>query len=457
MKKIQRLYYILSYVFFILPPFIWGLVELYLDNPNREVHIVSLFVNLIILAIIGFVCGILIKKRTLHLPSKMEYKYLLFGLSGNVVVYFYTFQNMLKLQNIITVYLILLIVLSVHYFLISKKITNWELWILLPLFLLIDYIHLLLTGCGFTSFDFCMENDVNIGILYTLYIIIFISTVGFYGYKIYLYKRYNFYGISNMVLFLMIGFLAQDFFDIDEKVVGTITITAIFLIILDFIVGIVNKTYTNRTLLFYIRTTTVLILFSLLSEERFFKGEASRDMLVLMVFTTYASLGISILKSLLHITEEAESDPLKDIQFVPCTVELKEKIKTAFGTTQYSYIMLDDNSYSIVALHGEDVIGFISTSITPLMEPLDTIREAYINGIETAIAYQQKGIATKMVQMTEQYFKHHGLSQIRGWSSMDKIEAIQLWYKLGFVLSPSIIWKEKTKTSIIGYYFVKQL
>lgn len=457
MKQIQRLYYILSYVFFILPPFIWGLVELYVENENLKVQIISLFVNLIVLAIIGLICSILIKNNRLHVPTKAELKYLLFGFSGNVVVYFYTFQNMMNIQNIITIYLILLIVLVVHFFLISRKISIWELWILLPIFLFIDTLHLLLTGCGYTDFYYCNPNDVNTIVLYIIYTIVFVVTVGYYSYKVYLYKRYNFYGIVNIILVLLISFFAQEFFDVDEKILGTLSIATIFFVVLDFIVSIVNKTYTHRTLLFYIRTTTILILFSFLSESRYFKGYADEEILVMMVVVTYASLGINILKSLLHVIEEAEVDTLEKIVFVPCTNDLKEIIKTNYGEMQYSHIAIDDASFTLVAKEGEDIVGFISTSIKPLMKPLDNINEAYLNIIEVHTDYQNRGIAKKLVALTEQHFKHLGISQLRGWSSMDKIEAIQLWYKLGYNLSPTIIWKEKEQKSIIGYYFIKQL
>jgi len=459
MKKMQRIYFILSYVFFILPPFIWGLVALYFDNPSLGLHIISLIVNVFVLLLIGLVCSILIKKEKLHFPSKIEYKYLLFGFTGNVVVYFYTFQNMMHIQNLVTIYLILLIVLIVRYYLISNKINDWELWILLPIFLFVDVLYLSLTGCGFTnSIGYsCFPHHPSLTILYILYVIICISTIGYYGYKIYLYKRYNFFGLSNIILFSLIGLFVQNFFDVDEKIIGTITIVAIFLVVLDFIVSIVNKTYSSRTLLFYIRTTTFLILVVFIGEEGFFKGDATKNMLVLMVITTYVSLGITILKSIFHVTEELKKDSLSQIDFVPCSQELKERIKSEFGDMQYSHISLEENSYSMVALNQEEIIGFISTRITPLMEPLNTIKEAYLDIIEIKPEFQKLGIGSKLVGLTEQHFKQFGLTQIRGWSSMDRIEAIQLWYSLGYVLSPAIIWKEETKTSIIGYYFIKQL
>ena len=297
MKKFKRLYVILSYVFFILPPFIWGLVELYLERAWK-VHIVSLVVNIIVLFIIFVILQLMVYYKKLHVPTKLEQKQIVFGLIGNAVVYFYTFQNLMGLQNYVTVYLILLIILVVRYFLLNRSIKNYELWILLPIFLFVDTLHLLLTGCGFSNnnnyYIPCYENDVPTFVLYILYSTIALVSIGYYSYKIYLYKRWNFWGITNITLVVLFGFLIQDFLDTDEKILGTLSIALIFFILLDFIVSIVNKVYTHRTLLFYIGTSTFLLLISLLSEEHFFTGEATKNMLILMVVTTYVSFGITI-------------------------------------------------------------------------------------------------------------------------------------------------------------------
>ena len=124
MKKMEKIYFILTYMFFLYPPFIFGLVEIYRESDAMKEHIVSLIVNLILIAVIAIVCGSLIKAKKLHVPNTLEIKHLIFGLTGNIVMYFYTFQNIMNIEDIITIYLILLIVLVVDYLLISKKIID---------------------------------------------------------------------------------------------------------------------------------------------------------------------------------------------------------------------------------------------------------------------------------------------------------------------------------------------
>ena len=126
MKKQSRLYYILSYVFFILPPFIWGLVELYREQNYDTVHITSLIINILVYVVLVVVIALLVYKKKMHIPTQEERKYLLFGFIGNIVIYFYTFQNLMNIDNIVTIYLVLMIILVVYYFLIQKKISPLE-------------------------------------------------------------------------------------------------------------------------------------------------------------------------------------------------------------------------------------------------------------------------------------------------------------------------------------------
>lgn len=459
MKALKQFYYILSYVMFILPPFIWGLVELYVENREAEVHIISLFVNLIVLAILGLVSTILMKQDKIHVPSGLEYRYLLFGLVGNIVVYFYTFQNMMEIQNIITIYLILLIVLAVRYFLITKTIRVWELWIILPIFLVIDTLHILVYGCGvMNNVDtICYPNDVAVWVMYLLYIPLVVASLGLYGYRIYQYKRFNFWGISHIVLVLFIAFYIQDFVEINEKLMGTVSIAAGFLVILDFIVSIVNKTYSHRTLTFYLRTGTFLILSMLLAEEGFFQGEASNNMLILMVLTTYASLGIAILKSLLHVQEETDQIPVLDIDFVLCSDSLREQIKQQYGDVAFRHIGMDDTHYSLIAVQDDIVLGFISSYLQPIYKGLFSSKEAYINIIEVHKDRQREGIATELLRRSELYFRKQGAKQIRAWSSDDKEACIQLWDRLGYNISPTTIYLEKIQQAVSGVYAIKQL
>lgn len=458
MKALRHIYTIIGYVLFVLPPFIWGLVELYLEQDDVRPHIVSLVVNLIVLALLGLVGFILIQQKVVAMPTAQEQHHLLFGLAGNVIIYFYTFQNMMNIQNLVTIYLVLLVIIGLRRILITNSISEWELWILMPIYLVIDTLHLLITGCGITNTaGVCVPNDVPLWILYVLYTTVVLSTMGWYAYKVAQYKRFTFFGITNMVLILFIAIYGQEFVSINEKLMGTVAILAVFLILLDFIVSIVNKTYSHRTLLFYLRTTTFLVLSLLLVEENFWEGAASKNTLIMMVITTYVSLGIVILKHLLDVTEEANAMPHKDILIRRCTEADKVLIKRDYGDVAHQHMRLDAASLSLLAIQHDNIIGFICTYEQPLYAELPGTQEAYINIIEVHADHRRSGIASELIRRTEQHFRHEGVSQIRAWSSADKEAAIQLWHKLGYSLSPTTIHIAKIDKEIYGVYAVKAL
>lgn len=462
MKRIERLYFILTYTFFIYPPFILGLVNIY-SPYDQNVHITVLIINLIVLLLLGIVCYLLILNKKLHPPKTEEIKYLLFGFTGNVVMYFYTFQNNLNIENIVTIYLVLLIVLFVFYLLISKKFRPLELWILLPIFLVYDYLFLALRGCGWASSYLCYVNNDYDFILSLLFWLIIAFVALYYIYKIVLYRLSDIFKWINISLVTVASFLFYDIYNIDDEIMLTIMILLPFFVIIDFIVKLVNKTYTHKMLLFYTRTTTLLIIFMILGTSNAYRTDLDVYFLSIFVTVTYISLFISVLKTLLSI-EVVEENPLdiyKNFRSGPrikeATTSHLEQIKEQYNDMLANHVKLDSNSYSLVIVKEEQIIGFISTYINELPDPLLGDKEAYINVIEIHTDYRNKGFATKLVQMTEAHFKSEGIKQIRAWSSEDKYEAINLWKKLRYGLSPATIFIEKSEVVVKGYYVVKKL
>ena len=198
MKQHKELYKILSYVFFILPPFICGLVMIYSGEQNETPQIISLFINIFIYIILSTTLYFLIKKNKLSLPTLEDKKHLLFGFIGNITVYFYTFQDSMNIDNIITIYLVLLIILGVYYFLFSRTFKPLELWILVPSFLIIDTIHFIYTGCGFNDGYMCFPSSTNI-FLYIIYFILVLLILGMYIYKILELKPSSIFKYINIV------------------------------------------------------------------------------------------------------------------------------------------------------------------------------------------------------------------------------------------------------------------
>ncbi|MCF7925607.1 MAG: hypothetical protein K9L26_03640 [Candidatus Izimaplasma sp.] len=305
MKKVSKMYYILTYMFFLYPPFIWGLVSIYNNSSELKDHILTLIINIIlIICLIGGVAFAIIKE-TLHFPKKIEQKHLIFGLLSNIVVYFYTFQNALNISNLVTVYLLLMIVLMMYSLLISKQIKPLELWILLPLFIIIDYIHLAITGCGWTDYSCSSVSQSGTVVAIILYYLIILSIYFYYTKQIIMYNLFKPFKIIHIGIGTVIVFLFQMINDLGttaEKLLMTLLIALVFIMVVDFIVSIVNKTYTHKMTLFYIRTLTLIAFGALIgATELLTNPSVEKEFLVVMVAATYVSLGINILKPLLGV------------------------------------------------------------------------------------------------------------------------------------------------------------
>lgn len=81
--------------------------------------------------------------------------------------------------------------------------------------------------------------------------------------------------------------------------------------------------------------------------------------------------------------------------------------------------------------------------------------EAYIDIVEVLAAFRRKGIAKKMVELAIDHTVKAGVYQMRGWSSQDKTEAIQMWKALGFGLCPATVYPKGQQVN--GYFVTRVL
>ncbi|MCL2774722.1 MAG: GNAT family N-acetyltransferase [Oscillospiraceae bacterium] len=139
--------------------------------------------------------------------------------------------------------------------------------------------------------------------------------------------------------------------------------------------------------------------------------------------------------------------------------DLLEKMCSHFGDeeTIKKHIHFENGSFSLVALCDDIPVGFISTYTKMLAPPLDNQKDAYIDIIEVDEKYRKQGIASELIRLIEEWAAKNRFSQIRAWSSQDRIEAIPMWYKLGYCMCPAKIWLEWCKQVIDGYYVAKKL
>lgn len=461
MKKIQRIYFILTYMFFIYPPFIWGLVLVYNDDAFDQSHIISLIINIIVILLIALICYLFIRRQKLHYPNELERKYLIFGFTGNVAVYFYTFQNLMNIENIITIYLILLIVMGVYYFLISRKFRPIELWVLLPIYLVYDYVFLAIRGCGFAQEWNCNINHSGDTFLMVFFGIVVIFTVLYYIYRLISYNLKDYFKVINIIIVTILSIAALFEFDMDEEFLMTLAILYPFFVIVDFIVKIVNKTYIHKMLLFYIRTLTIFIVCTILGVTGFMFGDFDSEVLPIMVVVTYVSLGINILRTLLNIKVD-ERNPIAMIQGMQSrtlyVVFNREELEDPNDLGQVfqkhaNDVLLDENAYNLLCIKENDIVGYISASLERLDIPYEDVLQAYIQVIN--VVNNDEEVLLGLLERTERHYKSLGIKQINYF--VEQSEPFIDYSKFGFLFKELEIHVQREEKNKVGIQYIKKL
>jgi len=129
-------------------------------------------------------------------------------------------------------------------------------------------------------------------------------------------------------------------------------------------------------------------------------------------------------------------------------------IASEFGETKAGYLRIDDG-FAIAAEAGGWPVGFIGLSWRELPPPLAGVLECFIDIIEVGAAHRRRGIARKLLEITEDRARKLGAYQIRAWSSEDKIEAIPMWKALGYGLSPGV--EHHRDVEVHGFFVSKVL
>jgi len=127
---------------------------------------------------------------------------------------------------------------------------------------------------------------------------------------------------------------------------------------------------------------------------------------------------------------------------------MKSKILSSFGEKVWLHLHFNDG-FSFIALQDDKkAVGIISVHWRTLNQPLQRVREGYIDVIEVHKDFRRRGVASKLVDLTAKYARRQGVHQLRAWSSYDKVEALLMWRKLGFGLVSTV--EEDSKVE--GYY-----
>lgn len=121
-----------------------------------------------------------------------------------------------------------------------------------------------------------------------------------------------------------------------------------------------------------------------------------------------------------------------------------------------------EGCYLIAAMDGDQVAGFAALHPAQWIKPLDQYFDGYIEVIEVAEDYQRHGIGSALVKRLEEYAASYGYSQIRAWSSDDKVAALHMWHKLDYCMCPAVMLGQSVRKGfenqqIVGYYYAKRL
>jgi GNAT superfamily N-acetyltransferase len=119
-----------------------------------------------------------------------------------------------------------------------------------------------------------------------------------------------------------------------------------------------------------------------------------------------------------------------------------------------TWLHLEDG-FTLIASQTDEIVGFISVRWMELPEPLNGIKEGFVDIIEVEAHARRRGIGTRLIQISEMECRAHHARQLRGWSSEDKKEAIPMWLSLGFGLCPATDYPNNQ--AIRGYFVAKPL
>jgi len=146
------------------------------------------------------------------------------------------------------------------------------------------------------------------------------------------------------------------------------------------------------------------------------------------------------------------------MKYIKNPKNLKQEAELLFGKNYVNCIHEERNSVSFGAYDNKTLVGFISSYLQILDKPFKKkIKSLFIDTIIISKDYRRKGIGKKFVKLSEEYAKKKNFYQIESWSSLDKKEALNMWYKLDYGLCFSIDLSERTGEYVEGYRVVKKL
>lgn len=145
---------------------------------------------------------------------------------------------------------------------------------------------------------------------------------------------------------------------------------------------------------------------------------------------------------------------MQQLTFSDITKPILALIAEDFSKMHAHYLQAEDG-FALAAMSDGRPVGFIGLSWRQLPEPVPNTLECFVDIIEVGAAFRRRGIAQKLIEITEKRARARGAYQIRAWSSEDKIEAIPMWKVLGYGLAPAVEYH--CGAEVRGFFVTKVL
>ena len=111
--------------------------------------------------------------------------------------------------------------------------------------------------------------------------------------------------------------------------------------------------------------------------------------------------------------------------------------------------------FTLAAMDGDVVVGFICVTPRGLDYPLEHLKDAYIEVYDVNENYRRQGIGRHLATCAEDWARKNGFRQIRTHHNNGAVAAIKMSYALGYGMCPWDYWIDGEKHS--GYWVAKTL
>ncbi len=257
MMKNNLVYYIMTYIMFLYPPFIYFMVMINFDDiSDQNTWIIGIIVNVILVLITTLILYLLALKKKIPKIESDEKNHVIFGYIGNLIVFLYVYQYLMNIEMYVSVFSLVFILVLAYKYLISKKVSFKEILIFSIVFGVIDYIVIIFSGNTLFN-EYVPFTDAQ-SITFQIFLLgALLFTIGWYGLK--LYRNHHW----NVLRYVLLGFIVASIFtfyaDMQEEVIATIAIISVFTWLIDIILRLIHKEFKVTDLVFYARLIMLVV------------------------------------------------------------------------------------------------------------------------------------------------------------------------------------------------------